>query len=218
MSEQTKVAYFSRLGPGQAQQFSALAVLEKTTVTVGKETRPASYALRHLERWPPGTPYAEVFARVVKAFAEAPLAGSTLVVDQTGVGKPVITLLRKAKAKASLRLVTISSGQQATCDAASGWLLPRKELVGVMQVLLQGRRIQVAPSLPESQLLVQELINFKAKVTAASEMAVEAWREGEHDDLVLACASAAWEAERARGFNVWAGGVIPFNPWRPARW
>lgn len=140
------------------------------------------------------------------------------MVDQTGVGKPVITMLRKAKAKASLRLVTISSGQQAAFEHGTGWLVPRKELVGVMQVLLQGRRVVVSPSLPQSQLLVRELVNFKAKVTAASEMAVEAWREGEHDDLVLAVASAAWEAERARSVNVWCGGVIVTNTWRRGGW
>lgn len=127
------------------------------------------------------------------AFAEPPLEGGTLVVEQTGVSKPVATMLRKAKPKASLRLVTVSSGQQAALDGG-GWLVPREELVGVMQVLLQGRRIVVAPSLAHSQLLVRELVNFKAKVTGASELAVEAWREGEHDDLVLACAVAAWKA------------------------
>ena len=73
----------------------------------------------------------------------------------------------------------------------------------------------MVPSLPEAQLLVQELINFKAKVTAASEVAVEAWREGEHDDLVLACAVAAWEAERARALAGGFPGVIETNPWRP---
>lgn len=219
MGEKTRVQYFSGLGLGQAQQFSALAVLEKTTVTAGKEVKPASYALRHLERWPPGTPYAEIFARVAGAFAEAPLANSDLVVDQTGVGKPVITMLRKAGAKARLRLVTISSGQKATFEPGAGWLVPRKELVGVMQVLLQGQRVKIAPSLPHAERLVRELVNFKAKVTAASELALEAWREGEHDDLVLACATAAWEAERARGFSVWVGGVIETNTWRPwGRW
>ena len=60
---------------------------------------------------------------------------------------------------------------------------------------------------------MQELVNFKAKVTAASELAVEARREGEHDDLVLAVASAAREAERARRVNIWCG-VIAANSWQ----
>jgi hypothetical protein len=80
---------------------------------------------------------------------------------------------------------------------------------------IQGQRIKVAPSLPEAQLLVRELVNFKAKVSAGSELAVEAWREGEHDDLVLACAVAAWEADRARALAGGLPGVIETNPWRP---
>ena len=37
------------------------------------------YAARHLERFPPGTPYPEVFARVAALFAHPPLAGATLI-------------------------------------------------------------------------------------------------------------------------------------------
>jgi hypothetical protein len=80
--------------------------------------------------------------------------------------------------------------------------------------LLQSCRIKVARALPDAALLVKELENFKLKVTESAKETFEAWREGDHDDLVMACATAAWEAERARGFNVWVGGVIETNTWR----
>ncbi len=38
--------------------------------------------------------------------------------------------------------------------------------------------------LPEAALLVQELLNFQVKITAAGNDTYRAWREGQHDDLV----------------------------------
>ncbi len=58
-------------------------------------------------------------------------------------------------------------------------------------------RLQVARSLPEAPLLVREMENFQARITLARDEAFEAWREGEHDDLVLAVALAAWLGEQA---------------------
>src|SRR5262245_37388542 len=38
------------------------------------------------------------------------------------------------------------------------------ELMGIMQVLLQSRRLKIAAAVPEAQMLVQELMNFHAKI------------------------------------------------------
>jgi hypothetical protein len=70
--------------------------------------------------------------------------------------------------------------------------VPKKELVSVLQVLLQFRRIKVPSSLPQAQILVQELLNFKAKIRTPSDDTLAEWREGTHDDLVFAVAIAAW--------------------------
>jgi hypothetical protein len=44
-----------------------------------------------------------------------------------------------------------------------------------------------------------ELLNFRVKINLASgHDSYEAWREGDHDDLVLAAAMAVWSA-RAPG-------------------
>jgi len=63
-------------------------------------------------------------------------------------------------------------------------------------VLLQNRRLQVARSLPEAPLLLRELEDFRMKMTTRPE-SFEAWREGHHDDLVLAVGLAAWAGEQA---------------------
>jgi hypothetical protein len=73
--------------------------------------------------------------------------------------------------------------------------VPRKELVGVLQVLLQNHRLRIRRSLPDADLPVGELVRFKAKIMAVRDNTLESWREGPHDDLVLAVGLAAWQGE-----------------------
>jgi hypothetical protein len=194
----SKVRYFTGLDLGQAKDYTAVAVLERTTLPDPKREgrKLHHYAVRHLERLPLGTPYPDVGTRLARLFAGPPLAGSILAVDYTGVGRPVLDLLRRARIPASLRAVTITGGNKATLDG--GWHVPKRELVGTLQVLLQSRRLKVAPSLPAAQTLVQELTTFQVKITPAANETFGAWREGAHDDLVLAVAIAAWEGEHFR--------------------
>jgi hypothetical protein len=193
-----KIWYFTGLDLGQARDYTAIAVLERTTLPDPRreDRKLHHYAVRHLERLPLGTPYPDVGTHLARLFAGPPLAGTVLAVDYTGVGRAVLDLLRRAKIPASLRAVTITGGSKATFDR--GWHVPKRELVGTLQVLLQSRRLKVAPTLPAAQTLVQELATFQVKITPAANETFGAWREGAHDDLVLALAIAAWEGEHFR--------------------
>jgi hypothetical protein len=98
------VDYFVGLDLGQATDYTALAVLEKTEALVTQQPRTVvrTYAVRHLERLPLGTAYPAVVARTVALVAQPPLAGCTLGVDMTGVGRPVVDMLRQARPRASV--------------------------------------------------------------------------------------------------------------------
>jgi hypothetical protein len=63
-------------------------------------------------------------------------------------------------------------------------------------VLLQTRRPPIANALPDVAIQAREMETFRVKVTAAANETFGAWREGQHDDLVLAVALAAWMGER----------------------
>jgi len=52
--------------------------------------------------------------------------------------------------------------------------------------------VEMAREPPEAEVLVNELLNFEVKITAAANDVYGAWREGTHDDLVLAVALACW--------------------------
>jgi hypothetical protein len=156
--------------------------------------------VRHLERFALGTSFPEVCTRLNYLFSSPPLVDSILVVDQTAVGQPVVKLLRRARLNASIRAVTITAGTQSGRNGDGSLSVPKKELVSTLQVLLQSRRIKVAPSLAESRTLVQELMRFRVKTALSPSETLEAWREGPHDDLVLAVAIAAWQSERLLQF------------------
>jgi hypothetical protein len=202
---------------GQAGDYTALAVLEQTWPEPDDTT--THYDVRHLERMPLGTSYPEVVARVgqrVQALTALD-ASATLVVDQTGVGRPVVDLLRDAALPCRLVPIMITGGQTVTqIEEQVGWVkeigfhVPKRDLVGVLAVL-QSERIHVARDLPEAQLLVQELLNFRVKISLTgrdSYGAGEEWRDGAHDDLVLAVALAAWYGENPATVPM---GVVAFG-------
>jgi hypothetical protein len=199
-------SYFVGLDLGQSQDFTALAILERTRIHDQDEGHSFShrFAVRHLQRWPLGTPYTRIVADVLDLARRPPLPGSWLAVDATGVGRPVVELFHKADLGLQLLPITITAGQQATAGVG-GWSVPKKDLVGVMLALSQSRRFHIVPSLPDAATLGQELQQFRVKVTAAGNETFEAWRERDHDDLVLAVALAAWLGER-------------HVPWEPPSW
>lgn len=98
---------------------------------------------------------------------------------------------------ATIRPVTITAGSKASPDGA-GFRVAKAQLVSVLQVLLQWTpsRLRIDPALSHAHLLVNEMNNFKVKVSAAANESYESWREADHDDLVLCVAIAAWVAER----------------------
>lgn len=198
---------------GQVSDFSALAaVRERAPTDREREALPVDaralpephHDLPGLVRWPLGTAYPAIVAAVEgyagRVRAQAPLAQIALVIDGTGVGRPVVDMfVASAQLRAllvDLVAVTITSGHAVTCemrdDGAHDWHVPKRELVGAVQMLLQSRRLHIAPRLPEAETLEAELRHFRLKFTQSANMQYEAWREGDHDDLVLAGALASW--------------------------
>jgi hypothetical protein len=187
---------------GQISDFTAPAVDQVTEVPdanrAGRVVR--LHAIRHLHRWHLGTAYPQIVADVKALLAQVP--GSSLALDATGVGRAVVDLFRAAQLPAAqlpaARLVpiTITGGNEAT-RVDRGWHVPKKDLVGSVQAALQARRLRIAPALREAKTLTKELQTFRVKVClATANESFEAWRERDHDDLVLAVAMAVWLAGR----------------------
>lgn len=191
------MSFYVGLDLGQSQDYTALAVLERVGCRNGQGRRlPADYHCRHLQRWPLGTSYPDIIDDLDDMVGEKPLRGCTLVVDGTGVGRAVVDELRRKKMPVTLKPVLITSGHNASFDKGYHHV-PKKELASTLVVLFQNHRLKIAP-LPEREILIQELTQFKVKITTSGNETFESWRERDHDDLVLATALAAWIAEKQR--------------------
>ncbi len=61
-------------------------------------------------------------------------------------------------------------------------------------MLLQNQRLKIAEGLPLADILTRELLAFRVKINLSTgHDSYEAWRERDHDDLVLAVALACYE-------------------------
>lgn len=172
---------------GQVNDYSTVAVCEVAA------DDPVVLHVRHLERWR-GLPYTEVVERVERIMESPELAGrGELVVDKTGVGAGVADLF--ARSGRRLTAVTITGGDRVSNPAPGVYGVPKKDLVGTLQIMLEAGRLKIASSLEHAGTLREELLNFRVKVNVATgHDSYEAHREGDHDDLVLAAAMAAWKA------------------------
>jgi hypothetical protein len=73
--------------------------------------------------------------------------------------------------------------------------VPKRNLVSALQAALQTGALKIASSLELAEVLREELLNFRIKINIATgHDSYENWREGDHDDLVLAAAMAVWSA------------------------
>jgi hypothetical protein len=179
---------------GQAQDYTAVSIVETIEAPREEDGRRGerTFHVRHLERFALRTTYTTMVARVAemlrsKALAEHP----DLVVDGTGCGVPVMDLLRDAGLNPVA--VTITGGDTETRGERGEYRVPKRDLVGVMQVLLQSSRLKIAAELPEAPILQAELLNFQVKINLdTAHDSYGAWREGTHDDLVLSVALACW--------------------------
>jgi hypothetical protein len=200
---------------GKLRDFTAVAVIER-------EERPGEKPLlylRHLERYVLGTSYSEQMDRVaalcqrLQDLTQVPAViprhtqpgvRPELIVDATGVGEGVVEMLgqRRLQDGESLRYraVTITGIGEPTATAGRRFTVPKQELVSRLLGPFESDRLKIAAGMALVDELVGELTNFRAKFKRpdSAHVSYEAWRESDHDDLVLAAALAAWWVERRR--------------------
>jgi len=186
--------YFLGLDLGQAADWSALAVLERTEMPVCAK-HAWQFGCRGLKRWPLGTSYPAIVDNLAAMVQKSPLRNAHLVIDGTGVGRPVVDMFIKAKLPVKLVPVLITAGSHYSFHDGYHHVA-KVVLISTLIVQLQERRLRFANALPETATLVKELQNYRVKITPAANEVFNA-REGAHDDLLLALALACWKGERS---------------------
>ena len=167
-----------------------------------------TFELQHLERWR-HIGYPEQVRRIGERYEEIrrhvavlglASARTELVIDATGVGRPVLDLLRDAGLRP--QGVVITSGSEKTRQKGGIIGVPKAMLATTLQVVLQSGRLRLSDDLPLADVLEQELAGFRVAFTPSGNLRfgndVGEWRTSAHDDLVLAVAIGVWKVEHVR--------------------
>jgi hypothetical protein len=193
--------FYIGLDLGQARDPSTVAVLERADVRGEWDAALWGYLLkrefrlRYLERIPLGTSYPGVVERVRQVVNSPQMVGRRhLAVDATGVGRPVVDLLKRAGLGCEISAVTITGGDMER-RVDGYYRTPKRDLIVGLQVMLQTGELQIATGVPEGAALVRELSEMRVSVEEGGR---EGWRSGKHDDLVFAVALASWAARAGR--------------------
>jgi hypothetical protein len=149
-----------------------------------------------------GTKYTDIVRSVRGLLSREPfrrrILYTRLLVDRTGVGASVVDSFYEHGVRPIS--VTIHGGSAVTEEPADlSYRVPKRDLVAAVQVLLQNGRLKIAPELELAPILQKELLNFHVKIDPkTAHDSYEHWREGDHDDLVLATTLACWYSEYLR--------------------
>jgi hypothetical protein len=206
---QDSTRYFVGLDLGQSQDHSALAVvereeflLEEMDYATYERKRARRFRVRFLERLALGTAYPRVVERVREVVGRRALVGRcTLVMDATGVGAPVLDLLRVANLGCGVVPVNLTGGERES-HSGGVWSVPKGVLITGLLVMLEKKQLALSMRVASARVLDKELAGMAARVSRSGHVSFGAWREGEHDDLVMAAALACWRA-RWKSEGIW---------------
>jgi hypothetical protein len=181
-------AQFVGIDLGQTTDHTAMATLERSATERGP-----AFDVRHLERYPLGLRYTDIVATLRDLLQKPALHGAHVAVDQTGVGRAVVEMLREGLVGLNCTLlpITITGGRSMKLVPGDGIHVPKKTLVGALLGLLQSKRLRIAKTLSDAPVLIKELASFQVKITAARNEIFEAGR-GTKDDIICATALGVW--------------------------
>lgn len=177
------VRYLAGLDLGQRDDWTALAVVEEDARGM---TLIALERVRHLA-YPA---VAELVADTVGA-----LGSPTLLVDVTGIGRPICDQLTALGVRHTR--VNIHGGNSVTRLDDGTLSVPKRDLVGALVVGFEAKTLRIARGLRHVEHLEREAQAFTMKLSASGHDSYDA-RSGEHDDLLLAVSLPVWDATRPR--------------------
>lgn len=196
---------------GQAADFTALGGLRRLAVANGKTKELYSngqaeltreyddtFQLGYAHRFPLHTPYPEIIESLVQICGRIP-GTYQVIADATGVGRPVVDMMRAAGLPVIGVIITAGAGASHQDKETGYWKVPKRELVTRAQTYMQTGRLKISSKLKLADVIVKEMLAFKMKIsTTSGNVSFEAWREQAHDDLVLMLCLGVWWGHTTR--------------------
>lgn len=172
---------------GQGHSPSAIAVAE---VEERKTDRwwENHFKIRYLERLPIGTTYpaiAERVTRLIQTLRSRHRATILLYLNATGIGTPVMDMIRRQPISARVWDVYFNHGDRRVVVDDREIRLGKAFVVSRLKTLLQAHRIHLPPN-PEARILAEELMEYEVTVAEDANDRYGAFKVGSQDDLVTA--------------------------------
>lgn len=173
------------------------------------------YVSRLVERLRIGTPYPAVADRIVeivrnlearseaRAWTDNDFRIETWI-DATGVGLPIVDLVREQGVNARAAIFTGSDKLTEHPDDVVS--IGKAFMIGRLQVLLQADRLHL-PINAEAAALVTELADYQIEVSERAHVSFNA-PSGKHDDLVIALGLSVGPGKRHHGTS-FVGSWLP---------
>jgi hypothetical protein len=112
-----------------------------------------------------------------------------------GVDAPVVDMLRAARVGCDISPVTITGGDQQHRNGTA-WSVPKRDLIAVVQVLLERKRIEAGTGAAGIGGAGAGVDRYAVDPESWGRVRLGADGCGEHDDLVIALALACWRARQ----------------------
>ena len=196
------------LSLGSGGVSTGLAVVEpKLTVRQSRKeegapshNEAATFEVIHLERFGADRRYPAIIGRVAEIVATRQLGHRyTLLVDITATGRPPLKLFEdRGQYPRAMQVVT--GTEETYVNGVRN--LPRRDMVSVVQMLLQSNRLLFAAQLELAADLVADLQAFDPQPPPAGQA------PHRNEDLVRAVAIAAWWGDR----QTWGIDMSKINP------
>jgi hypothetical protein len=192
---------------GQQVDYTALALVERTQAgpshphddgvyPVPEAPPPAQYTVRHLQRLDLHTRYPVIVERLCAMLTRPASSGRvTVLLDVTGVGRGILDMFSSARVRC---IAVTMHGGFTTTQHGLEWHVPKKELVFRLASLAQARPVRLAlgDRSPFAAAVRHEMASFTARINpATASESFAAWREQDHDDLIISLAMCAWWGE-----------------------
>jgi hypothetical protein len=200
---------------GTAVDHTALALITKTVYGTGEftyinsewfEKSATRFDLLRSKRLPLQMDYTEIIKYVSQrkqqvddwAASFRPFHESDLVLDSTGVGRPIVDLFRRAGFRPVA--VTITAGQEPTNHGSRRWSVPRSVLIMGLRSAFEAGELVLNYNQQEINILREELSQLSPQYTPSGNLTFQ-HRVGQHDDLVLSLAQGVWWARHQAKFG-----------------
>jgi hypothetical protein len=175
----------SGLSLGQGPQSTSLVYMEASKGPDGP-----SFCVSSLRRWIPGTSLATIIKDLRNNF-DSVLAGSSLVIDRTEIGEPVLRILEAAQFHDSnVRFYVIAHQTDNEKDTVA-----RTDLGDTIRLVRDTGRMEFAKDLDSRELVMSACRSWQMKALATGPDSL--WRrEADEDDIMCALSLPMWYVER----------------------